>query len=101
MDLLVIILFCHVLIIGYIRLAVIGWCANAESNEGKEDVRGTASHHIAYKLGQALTELPVNKSYSIIKSEVHPTAIEYYLRTKGENVKVVDVQERPKLKLVK
>lgn len=58
------------------------------------------SHQIAYELGQALTELPINKSYAVIK-DIHPKAAEYYLRTKGVNVKIVDIPERPKLSLVK
>lgn len=114
MDLLVIIMLCHVVVAFYTYFAICkghkkGVREKALSNWHKErfeieeakQSHEPISHKIAFELGEALIELPNEMKFQKIKSDIHPAAMEYYRRSKGENVKRAEIRERPSLKLVK
>ncbi|MBE0369240.1 hypothetical protein [Pseudoalteromonas aurantia] len=60
-----------------------------------------SGHDLAFGIGKAIVELSPALAYRELKDELHPRAVDYYERSQGHNVTVVDIPEKPKLKVVK
>ncbi|MCF2825677.1 MULTISPECIES: hypothetical protein [unclassified Pseudoalteromonas] len=85
-----------------LEVKIFNWLGLEDKKQsGESAVEEPVSQKLIYELGEALAELKTAESYEKIRNEIHPKAIEYYKRSKGQNIKVADIVERPKLKLVK